>query len=199
MAYPVAGNWYERDFKGGVRYNEATRQKQLNDWELNKTKIFIKICEIKSKLGRSGKGRKITSKGIINQIADAIPKQYRGLFEYKILEVDGKPKLEFELDQIRETEHISAMGKTVIFTDREELTLRQIVETYDARNQIENDIACLKEKLLIPLKPVYVRKDTQIRAHVFLCVIGLLLYNYLLYVNGDSSLSIKNSPSIWIK
>ncbi|MCX6672910.1 MAG: IS1634 family transposase, partial [Methanothrix sp.] len=31
----------------------------------------------------------------------------------------------------------------------------------------------------------------KIRAHVFLCVIGLLLYNYLLYVNGDSSLSIK--------
>jgi transposase len=80
---------------------------------------------------------------------------------------------------------------TVIFTDQKELTLRQIVEIYDARNQIETDIACLKEKLLIPLKPVYVRKDTQIRAHVFLCVIGLFLYNYLLYVNGDSSLSIK--------
>ena len=53
------------------------------------------------------------------------------------------------------------MGKTVIFTDQKELTLRQIVETYDARNQIETDIAYLKEKLLIPLKPVYVRKDTQ--------------------------------------
>ena len=191
MAYPVAGKWYEKDFNGVVRYNEATQQKQLNDWELNKTKIFIKIDEIKSKLERTGKGRKITSNGLINRIADAIPKQYRGLFEYKIVEVDGKPKLEFELDQVRETEHISAMGKTVIFTDQKVLTLRQIVETYDARNQIETDIAYLKEKLLIPLKPVYVRKDIKIRAHVFLCVIGLLLYNYLLYVNGDSSLSIK--------
>lgn len=191
MAYPVAGKWYEKNFNGVVRYNEATRQKQLKDWDLNKTKIFIEIGEIKSKLERPGKGRKITSKGLINRIADAIPKQYRGLFEYKIVEVEGKPKLEFELDQVRETEHISAMGKTVIFTDQKELTLRQIVEIYDARNQIETDIACLKEKLLIPLKPVYVRKDTQIRAHVFLCVIGLLLYNYLLYVNGDSSLSIK--------
>ncbi len=191
MAYPVAGKWYEKNFKGVVRYNEATRQKQLKDWDLNKTKIFIEIDVIKSKLERSGKGRKITSKGLINRIADAIPKQHRGLFEYKIVEVEGKPKLEFELDQVRETEHISAMGKTVIFTDQKELTLRQIVEIYDARNQIETDIACLKEKLLIPLKPVYVRKDTQIRAHVFLCVIGLLLYNYLLYVNGDSSLSIK--------
>ena len=188
MAYPVAGKWYEEDFNGVVRYNEATRQKQLNDWELNKTKIFIKIDEIKSKLECSGKGRKITSKGLINRIADAIPKQYRGLFEYKIVEVDGKPKLEFKLDQVRETEHISAMGKTVIFTDQKELTLRQIVETYDARNQIETDIAYLKEKLLIPLKPVYVRKDIQIRAHVFLCVVGLLLYNYLLFVQMSPTL-----------
>jgi transposase len=85
------------------------------------------------------------------------------LFEYKIVEVEGKPKLEFELDQVRETEHISAMGKTVIFTDQKELTLRQIIEIYDARNQIETDIACLKEKLLIPLKPVYVRKNSGAR------------------------------------
>jgi transposase len=104
---------------------------------------------------------------------------------------DGKLELDFKLEEARETEHILAMGKTVIFTDQKDLTLREIVETYDARNQIENDIAWLKDKLLIPLKPVYVRKDSQIRAHVFLCVTGLLLYNYLLYVIQDSSLSIK--------
>ena len=113
MAYPVGGEWYENDFNGVIRYNEATQQKHLNDWESNRTKIFIKLDEIKSKLEGSGKGRKITPKGLINRIADAIPKQYRGLFEYKIMEVDGKPKLEFELDQVRETEHISAMMREI--------------------------------------------------------------------------------------
>ena len=191
MAYPVTGNWYETEFRGVIKYSEATRAKQLNDWELNKSKILIKVEEIRSKLERSGKGRKITGKGLINRIADAIPKQYRGLFEYKIVETDGKLKLDFKLEEARETEHILAMGKTVIFTDQRDLTLREIVETYDARNQIENDIAWLKDKLLIPLKPVYVRKDSQIRAHVFLCVTGLLLYNYLLYTIAHPSLSIK--------
>jgi len=41
MAYPVAGNWYEIDFNGVIRYNEATQQNQLIDWESNRTKIFI--------------------------------------------------------------------------------------------------------------------------------------------------------------
>jgi transposase len=176
---------------GVIRYNEATRLKQLDDWDRNKSKTLAKVEELKSKLNRSGKGRKITSKGLINRISDAIPKQYRGLFDYKIVEVDGKLKLEFNLDEVKEREHILAMGKTVIFTDQKKLTLRQIIEIYDARNQIETDIAWLKEKLLIPIKPIYVRKDIKIRAHVFLCVMGLLLYNYLLYIIGDPSLSIR--------
>ena len=45
--HPVAVKWYEEDFNGVVRYNEATRQKQLKDWDLNKAKIFIEIDEIK--------------------------------------------------------------------------------------------------------------------------------------------------------
>jgi transposase len=40
------------------------------------------------------------------------------------------------------------------------------------------------------MKPTYVRKDVTIRAHVFLCVMGLLLYNYLLYLIEDAGLSI---------
>ncbi len=83
------------------------------------------------------------------------------------------------------------MGKTVIFTDMKDLTARQISDMYDARNRIETDIKWLKDKLLIPLKPIYVRKDGNIRAHVFLCVMGLLLYNYLLHEINDMSLSIK--------
>ena len=38
---------------------------------------------------------------------------------------------------------------------------------------------------------MYVRKDVNIRAHVFLCVMGLLLYKYLQYVIGDDGLSLK--------
>jgi transposase len=87
----------------------------------------------------------------------------------------------------REEDYISAMGKTVIFSDMKGATPRQIVEIYDLRNKIETDIAWLKEKLLT----IYVRKYVKIRAHVFLCVMGLLLYNYLLYIIADPTLSME--------
>lgn len=190
-AHPVAEKWYETNFMGVLRYNDRTMQKQMTVWKNNKQKIFDKIAEIQSKLNRQGKGRKLTPKGLINRVVDAIPKQYRGLFDYSVAVVESKLQLNFKLDEVREMEYTSAMGKAIIFTDLEGLTSRQIVEIYDSRNQIETDIAWLKDKLLIPLKPTYVRRDVKIRAHVFLCVMGLLLYNYMLYSINDPTLSIK--------
>jgi transposase len=195
-AHLVTGNWYNKNLVGIIRYNEITKRKQMREWNNNKPKILKKVEDIKSKLNREGKGRKLTEKGLINRIVDAVQKQYRGLFDYSVVKVEGKLQMEFKLIETRENEFIQGMGKTVIFTDIKNLTARQISDMYDARNRIETDIKWLKDKLLIPLKPIYVRKDGNIRAHVFLCVMGLLLYNYLLHEINDSSLSIKNSLSI---
>lgn len=190
-AHPVSDNWYGTNFNGVLRYNDQTMRKQTIAWKQNKEKIFTKIEEIRAKLGRNGKGRKLTSKGLINRVVDAIPKQYRGLFDYNVVMVEGKLQLDFKLDEVREKDFISSMGKTIIFTDLMGVDSRQIVEIYDSRNQIETDIMWLKDRLLIPLKPTYVRRDVKIRAHVFLCVLGLLLYNYSLYILDDPALTIK--------
>ncbi len=190
-AYLVTGNWYDQNLIGIIRYNEITKRKQMREWDNNKPKILEKVEDIKSKLNREGKGRKLTEKGLMNRIVDAVPKQYRGLFDYSVVKVEGKLQMEFKLIETRENEFIQGMGKTVIFTDIKNLTARQISDMYDARNRIETDIKWLKDKLLVPLKPIYVRKDGNIRAHVFLCVMGLLLYNYLLHEINDTSLSIK--------
>lgn len=189
-AHYVTGNWYETDLVGVVKYNDSSRRKQAREWEKNKVKISEKIEDIRSKLNRKGRGRKMTAKGLMNRVVDAIPKQYRDLFDYSVLEVEGNLQLKFELNETKEEEFIVAMGKTVVFTDKTDFTARQIVEIYDTRNTIESDIRWLKDKLLIPSKPTYVRKDMMIRAHVFLCVMGLLLYNYLLYLIEDDGLSI---------
>ena len=189
-AHYVTGNWYETDLIGVVKYNDSSKRKQAREWENNKVKISEKIEDIKSKLNREGRESKMTAKGLMNRVVDAIPKQYRSLFDYSVLEVESNLQLKFELNESKEEEFIVAMGKTVVFTDQTNLTARQIVEMYDSRNTIESDIRWLKDKLLIPLKPTYVRKDGTIRAHVFLCVMGLLLYNYLLYLIEDNGLSI---------
>ena len=189
-AHRTSGKHYETDLTLVIKYNEKTARKQKREWETNKNKIFDKIEEIKKSLNRKGRGRKITAKGLTNRIVDSIQKQYRGLFDYCAIEKDGKLDLKFELLEDEEKIYRSSMGKTVIFTDEKTTPTKEIVEIYSSRNKIEEDYKWLKNKLLIPLKPMYVRKDNKIRAHVFLCVMGLLLYNYLLLKINKSDLSV---------
>ena len=189
-AHRTSGKHYGTYLTLVVKYNEKTARKQKREWETNKKKIFDKVVEIRKSLNRKGRGRKITAKGLTNRIVDSIQKQYRGLFDYCAIEKDGKLDLKFELLEDEEKIYRSSMGKTVIFTDDKTTPMREIVEIYSSRNKIEEDYKWLKNKLLIPLKPVYVRKDNKIRAHVFLCVMGLLLYNYLLLKINKSGLSV---------
>jgi len=191
-AHRIKGVWYEKEFTGVIKYSETTKRKQLHEWETKKAVILEKIEEVRSKLNRKGKGRKITAKGLMNLVVDTVPKQYRGLFDYNVIETEGELQLDFSLNDTREKEFHLGMGKTVVFTDKETLTTKEIVEMYDSRNMIEDDIKWLKDKLLIPVKPVYVRKDVKIRAHVFLCVMGLLLHNYLLHLIDDQEITIQN-------
>jgi transposase len=190
-AHRIKGIWYDKEFNGIIKYSETTKRKQIHEWETKKAVILGKIEEIRSKLNNKGKGRKTTAKGLTNRVVDIVSKQYRGLFDYNVIETEGELQLNFSLNDAREEEFILGMGKTVVFTDKEDLTTKEIVEMYDSRNMIEEDIKWLKDKLLIPIKPVYVRKDVKIRAHVFLCVMGLLLHNYLLHLIDDQELTIQ--------
>ena len=190
-AHRIMGKWYERDFTGVIKYSEITRRKQMHEWETKRAMILEKIEELRSRLNRNGKGRKMTSKGLMNRVVDTVPKQYRGLFDYNVIESEGKLQLNFSLNESREKEFLSGMGKTVVFTDKENLATKEIVKMYNSRNMIEDDIKWLKDRLLIPIKPVYVRKDVKIRAHVFLCIMGLLLHNYLLHLIDDPEMTIQ--------
>lgn len=189
-AHRTSGTYYGEDFTVVIKYNKKTAKKQRKEWERHKEKIFKEIGKLRNSLNRKGRGRKMTAKGLTNRIVDSIHKQYRGLFDYCAIEKDGKLGLKFELLKDEEKIYRSSMGKTVIFADDKTASTREIVEIYLSRNKIEDDYKWLKNKLLIPLKPVYVRKDNMIRAHVFLCVMGLLLYNYLLLKINKPGLSV---------
>ena len=190
-AHRIKGTWYEKEFTGIIKYSETTKRKQMREWETKKAVILEKIEEIRYKLNNKGKGRKTTAKGLMNRVVDIVSKQYRGLFDYNVIETEGGLQLNFSLNETREEEFLLGMGKTVVFTDKENLATKEIVEMYDSRNMIEDNIKWLKDKLLIPIKPMYVRKDVKIRAHVFLCVMGLLLHNYLLQLIDDQELTIQ--------
>jgi len=86
----------------------------------------------------------------------------------------------------------ASWGKTAIITDlpAERLSDRAVVEGYVARAAIEDDFKWLKDRGVFSVKPVWVWNEASVRGHVFLCVMGLLLYRYLHWQAKDLGLSM---------
>ena len=61
----MTGNWHDQNLIGIIRYNEIKNRKQIREWDKKKPKILEKVEDIKSKLNREGKGRKLAEKGLM--------------------------------------------------------------------------------------------------------------------------------------
>ena len=180
----------DRPFTVLARYNEETRKRQEGTYERNKLKILATLEELRTKAARpGGRGRRMTGKGLHRAVNDAIYKDYRGVFDYTIQTAEarlpGKSRkasileLEYGINEAKEQARYANFGKTVLFTDNADWSSAKISKTYDSKNLVEDDFACFKDKLTVPIAPIEMRKDNRIRVHVELCVWGMLFYRYL--------------------
>ena len=72
----------------------------------------------------------------------------------------------------------------------------EMIQLYKSRYQVEDDFKWLHDKIIIPLWPFFVRLDVSVRTHVFICVLGLMLYRYLIWELDIDGLSIPKLVSI---
>ena len=71
------------------------------------------------------------------------------------------------------------MGRTILFTNREDWTPEAIIWGYREQYVVEHAFRNMKSPTSIAVRPMYHHADASIRAHVFLCVISLLLLSLL--------------------
>ena len=188
---------YGLEFELIIQYNPATMKRQKETYETRKAKIQSSIEDLYKSCFRKGKGRKPTEKGIINSLGDIIPKDLRGVFDYKVKHTeDGKPYPYFEIDPNKKEQLYQSFGKTLIFTDNKQYSTKEIVQAYNSKYLIEENFKWLNDKIIIPIWPFFVRKDLTVRAHVFLCLLGLMLYRFLLWELNMEGLTIPKLASL---
>ena len=76
-----------------------------------------------------------------------------------------------------------------MFSDSEKLAAKEIAKTYNSKTIIEHDFKAMKDRLLIPIKPFNLRKDRRLKAHIFICVLSMILYRYMIWKLKDLKLS----------
>lgn len=94
--------------------------------------------------------------------------------------------LKWSIDAAARKEYLKSLGKSIIFSNRNEWSTLEIVKTYRAQIDVERQFKELNKRERISVMPMYVWTDEMIRVHIFISVLALLLSN-LLYRKIQSS------------
>ena len=88
-------------------------------------------------------------------------------------------ELTWRIDDAAREEYLKNLGKSIIFSNRNEWSTLEIVKTYRAQIDVERQFKELNKRGRISVMPMYVWTNPMIRVHVFISVLALLLSNLL--------------------
>jgi transposase len=191
LGWSTVWHGYERDWRTLVTYRDATAKHQQRRWEATKAKVLGQVEKWRESLSSGAPGR--SEKALMRKLVELIPRDYHGNFDYGIERKDGKVWPRCEVPTEVEEQLRCSWGKTALITDllQEKLSDAALVEGYVARSVLEDDFKWLKDRGVMSVKPVWVWDEAEVRAHVFLCVMGLMLYRWLQWKVRDLDLSMQ--------
>lgn len=182
-AYRTSDVLYGEEFTIVITHNPRTSKKQKLKYEETKAKVIKELEDLKKRIEKKKRrGRPWTQTRAVRAIVDAIPLKMRSVFDYDVKKKVGRGGgliVDFDIKTENETLKYKSFGKIVHFTDLHEWSSEKIAVSYNSKYNIEDDFRWLKDKMLVPIKPINVRTDQHIRAHVFICVMALLFYKYI--------------------
>lgn len=175
-------NAFNREVMSVIVYNPALEKGQMQGIILNKEKTSAKLLELQQKLmkranGKTVKGKKPTVESVKKSIDTMLKTEYMSeIFTYEILEKNGHIYLTYaelpdKLENVRERE----LGKTALFTDRDDFTDEEIVNAYRSAWHVESSFKQMKDTAHLSVRPIFHWTDKRIKVHIFTCVLAYRL------------------------
>jgi len=192
LGHPTSWSGYDRSWRVVVTYRAETARHQEARWTKTKEKVLTQVAKWRENL-EHGRAAGRSRKALMRKLVELIPRDYHGVFAYDVEVRDGKSWPVCTVPVEAEARLKASWGKAALVTDLpvERLSDEAVVLGYVARAEIEDDFKWLKDRGVLSVKPVWVWNEASVRGHVFLCVMGLLLYRYLQWQARDLGLSMK--------
>jgi transposase len=191
--YRTKHEFFGLEFTTIVLYNEASYKKQMKGYEERRANIWEKLGDMKRRLD-SNKGKERDISSVEWEVNDIIRKDFRSIIGYSVGEIPQgkkKPTLEIWIKKEMEELHYTGFGKTIVFTDMDAWHSKKVAKIYNQKYLVEDDFKLLNDVLLVPVGPINHHKDFNIRAHIFLCIIGMIFYRYLAWKCKHLRLSLR--------
>ena len=182
-AYRAAKRVYEKEFTAVVTYNPELYRAQMVGVLASIASCEKAVADLQERLelrrkGAITKGKRPTVESVGKNINGILSAEYmRDIFDCTVTGEPGQiPELAFSLNN----ERLAALqerllGKTVLFTDREDWSNEQIVSAYRSQYHVEDAFRQMKDTKHLSFRPVRHFTDANIRVHAFYCVLALTL------------------------
>jgi transposase len=148
--------------------------------EIAKRQALLAELQASLERRRSGQvkgGKRPTSASVTKKVAGWLAaRDLKGLFETEVTREGDLPVLRWRfVEEAWQQLQTERLGKTLLFTDREDWTDAQVVRGYRGQHHIESAFRDLKDTPHLALRPQRHWTDQKIQVHVFYCVLALML------------------------
>jgi transposase len=159
-----------------VTHSQTFHDDQARSFEQTLAKARRQLSELAARLARGG-GRKSAE-----QVGAEIDKILAPRWLSRVISVSltGTKPSELRLTWRTKPAAKAALadelfGKRIIFTDREEWSIAEVVAGYRSQSEIEADFRQMKDRLVVSFSPMFHWTEQKIRVHVFYCVLALMV------------------------
>lgn len=183
---------FDRAWRALVVYRASTAKEQEKRWERTRKEVLATVAGWQARLA-SGTSKGRLPKSWMRDLVDLIPRDYQGMFDYRLEQRDGKDWPVCAVVEKAEARLRASFGKTALITDfsEKELSDREFVEGWRTRWEVEEDFRWLKDRYVMSVKPIWVWHPAAVPGHIFLCVMGLMLLRYQQWKIRDLGLSME--------
>jgi transposase len=158
-----------------VTHSQNLHDKQVRGFEQTMGKARRQLAEVSARLKR-GKGRKSKEQVEVEVAQILKPRWLNRVISTTIsgeepadlrLVFRTKPKALADL-------HTELFGKRILFTDRDEWSIAEVVAGYRSQSGVEADFRQMKDPKVVSFSPMFHWTDQKIRVHVAHCVLALM-------------------------
>jgi len=164
------------------------QRRSIHLFESNLEKRLLKIEKFLTKLNvkkwRSKEKVEIKLKQLIGK------KPYSEVLSPLISGSFGELQVTIHVNKAEKEAHLVTLGRSVIFTTQSDWPPEVVIQAFRDKYVVEDTFKQLKNPKFLAIRPMYHWADTCIRAHVFSCVLGLLLLSLVRLEVSQKKLSL---------
>jgi len=163
---------YQGRYNDSLRYIVCRNDERKRSTEKKREEMLAKLTEELNKWAQSKAQDLAHIERGLNKIFEGYKGKYKKFFEIDRDEKSGQA-IGYHLNQETLTQEKKWDGVFVLLTSREDLSAQKVVDSYKDLKEVEMLFDDLKH--FVDIRPIRHWLNQRVRAHVFLCILALLL------------------------